>query len=274
MQEQLIKLFYEYLPAWSWDEWQAAGSSDREEIVINAIADLGPEVDIDEAYDIFYDWAAGLTEADFNTRLTEAAQKKYKITYREDGVSKSFTVLASSKAEAEQKAWSQVDADSVWVTELEEELTEYFEGSLSDFDGDPNEILKSFADEPSYSGYAADLAGISNRSGPGPDAARTKEDIKLRNKCLAAAQKAIESGDAAVEIYNRGRWSRYFDRAFVPAIDPETLELVYDKNKKSDISVRAFAAMHQRQSEYNANYAAKRKAAQAAATNENIEEMN
>lgn len=58
------------------------------------------------------------------SELNEATQKQYKITYREDGVSKSFTVLASSKAEAEQKAWSKVDADSVWVTELEEELTE------------------------------------------------------------------------------------------------------------------------------------------------------
>ena len=276
MQEQLIELFYEYLPAWSWEEWQAAGSSDREEIVINAIADIGPEVDIDEAYDIFYDWAAGLTEADFNTSLTEAAQKQYKITYREDGVSKSFTVWASSKAEAEQKAWSQVDADSVWVTEL----TEDFEGSLSDFDGDPNEILKSFANEPSYSGYAADLAGISDRSCPrkvtvdntkeAEKAAirKSKEDAQLQAKCLAAAQKAIETGDEAIERYNRGRWSRYFDRAFVPAIDPETLELIYDPVKKSDISYRAFAAMWQRQAEYNAAYAAKRKAKVAG----NIEE--
>jgi hypothetical protein len=74
MQEQLIELFYEYLPAWSWEEWQAAGSSDREEIVINAIADLGPDVDIEEAYDIFYDWAAGLTEADFGETITEASR--------------------------------------------------------------------------------------------------------------------------------------------------------------------------------------------------------
>ena len=74
MEERLIEIFKEYLPAWSWEEWQAAGSSDREEIVINAIADLGPEVDIDEAYDIFYDWAAGLTEADFGETITEASR--------------------------------------------------------------------------------------------------------------------------------------------------------------------------------------------------------
>jgi hypothetical protein len=82
MQEQLIELFYEYLPAWSWEEWQAAGSSDREEIVINAIADIGPDIDIEEAYDIFYDWAAGLTEADFNPGLKEATdlEETVKIT--------------------------------------------------------------------------------------------------------------------------------------------------------------------------------------------------
>lgn len=211
MMEQLIKLFQEYLAGWSWEEWQAAGSSDKEEMVVNAIADLGPSmnIDVEEAYDIFYDWAAGLTKSNFDSELTEA-----------------------------------------------------------------NKILQRFANGSSYSGYASGLSNISTRISPGPSAARTKEDIKLRDKCLAAAKKAIESGDAAVETYNRGRWSRYFDRSFVPAIDPETLELVYDQSKKSDICVRAFAAMHQRQSEYNANYAAKRKAVQDAANNENIEEIN
>ena len=72
MEARLINLFQSYLDGWSWEEWQAAGSSDREEVAVNAIADLGPEIDIDEAYDIFYDWAAGLTEADFDETLTEA----------------------------------------------------------------------------------------------------------------------------------------------------------------------------------------------------------
>ena len=209
--EQLINLFQEYLAGWSWEEWQAAGSSDREDIVVNAIADLGPSmtIDVEEAYDIFYDWVAGLTESDFGSELTEA-----------------------------------------------------------------NSIVQRFANRSSYSGYASGLGNISTRIVPGPKAAQNKEDIKLRDKCLVAAQKAIESGDEAIERYNRGRWSRYFDRPFIPAIDPETLELVYDQSKKSDICVRAFAAMHQRQSEYNTNYAAKRKAAQDATNNENIGEIN
>ena len=73
MEERLIEIFKEYLPAWSWEEWQAAGSSDKEDIVINALADLGPDmpIEVDEAYDIFWDWAAGLTEADFDSSLNE-----------------------------------------------------------------------------------------------------------------------------------------------------------------------------------------------------------
>jgi hypothetical protein len=131
-----------------------------------------------------------------------------------------------------------------------------------------NNITNRFANSSSYSGYASGLGSISTRIVPGPRAAQNKEDIKLRDKCLAAAQKAIESGDEAIERYNRGRWSRYFDRLFVPAIDPETLELVYDQNKKSNIKYGALATMWQRQKEYNANYAAKRKAAQDTTNND------
>ena len=31
-EERLIEIFKEYLPAWSWEEWQAAGASDKEDI--------------------------------------------------------------------------------------------------------------------------------------------------------------------------------------------------------------------------------------------------
>lgn len=68
--EELITLFQTYLGGWSWEEWQAAGSSDREEIVVKTLADLGPDMDIEETYDIFYDWSAGLTPADFGEELT------------------------------------------------------------------------------------------------------------------------------------------------------------------------------------------------------------
>ena len=58
----------------------------------------------------FEDWYEELS------KLHEALQT-YRITYYEDGVKKSFTVQASSKAEAEQIGWSKVDADSLYVSE-------------------------------------------------------------------------------------------------------------------------------------------------------------
>lgn len=55
---------------------------------------------------------------------TTGGKKDYEVTYYNDGVRKSFTVQASSRADAEQIAWSRVDADSLYVTELNEALDE------------------------------------------------------------------------------------------------------------------------------------------------------
>ena len=127
--EALINLFYEYLSGWTWDAWQAAGTSDKEEVVVNALADYGPDIYVDDAYDLFYDWAAGLTPEDFEEPLVEwkamnpksssskPQLKTYKVTYYEDGVKKSFYVSADSPSAAEQLGWDQVDADSLYVTE-------------------------------------------------------------------------------------------------------------------------------------------------------------
>lgn len=45
--------------------------------------------------------------------------KKYKITYYTDGVKKTLIVEAKDKDDALQKAWSLVDADSVYVSEVQ-----------------------------------------------------------------------------------------------------------------------------------------------------------
>ena len=45
--------------------------------------------------------------------------KEYKITYYDDETQKSFIVTAESKDEALQKAWSIVDSESVYVSEVE-----------------------------------------------------------------------------------------------------------------------------------------------------------
>lgn len=53
---------------------------------------------------------------------TKTGPKTYQVTYYNDGVKKSFTLTANTRAEAEQIAWSKVEADSLYVTELEEAL--------------------------------------------------------------------------------------------------------------------------------------------------------
>lgn len=65
-ESKIIQMFQLSLESWDWDTWQSTSSSDREEIVVEVCADLGITADIDEVYDLFYDWSAGLTEEDFS----------------------------------------------------------------------------------------------------------------------------------------------------------------------------------------------------------------
>ena len=76
--ERLIKLFWDYVSDWSWEEWEAAGAAEKEEIVVNALADLGPNTDIDveEAYDLFWEWVEGLTKDGFEYALSEGISKE------------------------------------------------------------------------------------------------------------------------------------------------------------------------------------------------------
>ena len=64
-QAKLMDQFKAGLEAWDWETWSASGSSEREEIVVNAIAELGLQIGIEEAYDLFYEWADTLTPEDF-----------------------------------------------------------------------------------------------------------------------------------------------------------------------------------------------------------------
>lgn len=47
--------------------------------------------------------------------------KKYKITYYRDGIQHTAIVEARSRREALQKAWSMVDTDDVYVSEVSDE---------------------------------------------------------------------------------------------------------------------------------------------------------
>ena len=45
--------------------------------------------------------------------------KKYRISYHENGVQKSHTIYAKDRDDALKKAWSMVDADDVYVSEVD-----------------------------------------------------------------------------------------------------------------------------------------------------------
>jgi hypothetical protein len=62
----IIQMFYDSLDGWDWDTWNYTSSGDRESIVVDVITELGLTTDIDEVYDLFYDWSGGLTEESFN----------------------------------------------------------------------------------------------------------------------------------------------------------------------------------------------------------------
>lgn len=67
VRDQLISYFRDELNGWDWESWQSAGASDKEEIVVGAIAELGINVDIDEAYNLFWEWADGLDRDAFES---------------------------------------------------------------------------------------------------------------------------------------------------------------------------------------------------------------
>lgn len=212
MQEQLIELFYEYLPAWTWEEWQAAGASDKEEIAINAIADLGPEVDIEEAYDLFYDWVAGLTEADFRSDLEEG--NKITNRFADGGMSLARDIdMRISAAEIERRRQAEQERKA----------------------------------------RAAALAAEQ----------RAAALERKRQLAIESAEDAIAKG--VIDEYNEANRISIlsnFGNNVYPAIDPETKELVFDKEDKR----RILEPITQRvEAEKEAKKAAEKEAARKAA---------
>lgn len=73
---RLVDLFWEDLANWSWESWQSAGAEDKETIVTDAIIELGIDIDINDAYDLFWEWADGLDENAFRPDYSESLQEK------------------------------------------------------------------------------------------------------------------------------------------------------------------------------------------------------
>jgi len=68
IRDRLIDLFWAGLQGWTYDSWESASSSEKEDIVTAAIVELGDfaAADIDEVYDLFWEWADGLDRTAFN----------------------------------------------------------------------------------------------------------------------------------------------------------------------------------------------------------------
>lgn len=46
--------------------------------------------------------------------------KQFKITYHENGVTKYLTISAKDRQDAYNKAWRMIDADDIYVSEVED----------------------------------------------------------------------------------------------------------------------------------------------------------
>lgn len=66
MVEKLVSKFWEKVSDMSWDDWCSMSSKDKEEIVVDIISELDDiTLDIDEVYEVFWDWESGLEESSF-----------------------------------------------------------------------------------------------------------------------------------------------------------------------------------------------------------------
>lgn len=68
IRDRLIDRFWAGLQGWTYDSWESASSSDKEDIVADAMLEIGnfTAVDIDDVYDLFWEWADGLDRTAFN----------------------------------------------------------------------------------------------------------------------------------------------------------------------------------------------------------------
>lgn len=160
--------------------------------------------------------------------INESKLKTYEICYREneDGPKKRFTVSAGSEAEAKQIAWSRVDAEDIWVSEIQEDLQE------------ANKVVRGFANNPWYSGGFRGLNDISNVTTPEEQERKAKEEEERKiqqekKEFERAAKKAI--AENRIAFYNHNHRYDISRNEYCPAVDLETKELIYDSAQKEEI---------------------------------------
>ncbi len=71
--EQLLQLFKKQISNLTWEEWLATDKKTRDELMAKAIveSDVYGLFDVEEAYELFYDWIEGLNKENFKDALQE-----------------------------------------------------------------------------------------------------------------------------------------------------------------------------------------------------------
>ena len=65
VRDGLIDYFYKSISEMSWDVWCDTSTTDKERIAVDAMVELGLSEDIEEVFDLFWEWADGLEEDSF-----------------------------------------------------------------------------------------------------------------------------------------------------------------------------------------------------------------
>jgi hypothetical protein len=65
VRERLIDYFWESISEMQWDVWCDTSSTDKERIAVDAMVELGLSEDVEEVFDLFWEWADGLEEDSF-----------------------------------------------------------------------------------------------------------------------------------------------------------------------------------------------------------------
>jgi hypothetical protein len=302
MEERLIELFYEYLPAWSWEEWQAAGASDKEDIVINALADLGPEmpIEVDEAYDIFYDWVAGLTEADFGEELQEAlpaADEKLQVVnyveykhsychflapnlkklnylcnviqppveeikdYIKDILRNPQCRVTAKEQQFLNEIYQHTDTKAIYKHIKNSIDKAYHIMVYVDADG---ELVYNPTSQQVRDTMEADRAAVAAARAELEAQQKANELEKHKQLAIRRAEDAIAQG--VIYEYNKANHRSIMADEVFPAIDPETQELIFDlEQKKQIVELTLQQAEKERQAKIAATRAANRERARKAA---------
>lgn len=63
--DKIIDIFWESISDMSWEDWCSTSAGDKENIAVDTILTLVDGTDKYEVIELFWDWANGLEESDF-----------------------------------------------------------------------------------------------------------------------------------------------------------------------------------------------------------------